>query len=518
MKTYSSFLFLAAWLYESRTSIAFTSILFRQNALYVPLERFATATTNSISSTVLKASEEASICIIGGGVSGLSAALTAAQEYKTKNVVLLESSETLGGRVRSDKDENGFILDRGFAVFIEEYPFAKKLLNYDDLRLHKFLPGALVKLSGSEKLERVADPLRIPGDLVTALLAPVGTLLDKIRILPLIFHVRTKSIEELFEEPETDTLSSLKFRWQFSDEMIEKFFQPFLEGIYLGPLNEQSSRMFLFVFKMFSEGAATLPEGGIGAVAQQLVSKATKAGVTICTDTTVNEILENDNNMFALKSSNGTHIVDAKAVIVATEGPVSKHLLSKIKSLEKLMSEDDQPQRAVGCLYYSFQGAAPVDDPILILNGSNLKRGTKSNPINNICFPSTVSASYAPLGYNLCSVTVLKSAMDAYNGEDAELDKAVRTQLSEWFPELEYDIMNSWKLLRIYRIANAQPSQLYGPAPANVNHGRNSNIFRGYQLPKGVFVCGDHVATATLNGALASGIQAGREAATYVQS
>lgn len=63
------------------------------------------------------------------------------------------------------------------------------------------------------------------------------------------------------------------------------------------------------------------------------------------------------------------------------------------------------------------------------------------------------------------------------------------------------------------QIPNAQPSQLNGPFPANVNGGRACNTFRGKELPSGIFVCGDHMATATLNGALESGASAGQEAA-----
>mgnify|MGYP005841998811 CR=1 FL=1 len=179
--------------------------------------------------------EKASVCVIGGGVSGITAALTAA-ESSSDDIVLLEASENLGGRVQSDVTSDGFVLDRGFAVFIEEYPFAKKLLDYEALQLGKFLPGAYVKLKDQTELARVSDPLRVPSDLFTALLAPVGSIIDKIKVLPLILHTRQNSIEYLFNEPETDTLSDLKVRWGFSDNMIDKFYKPFLEGIYLAPL------------------------------------------------------------------------------------------------------------------------------------------------------------------------------------------------------------------------------------------------------------------------------------------
>jgi Flavin containing amine oxidoreductase len=159
--------------------------------------------------------EAASICIIGAGVSGLAAAISASKESSSlSNIILLEASNSIGGRVQSDQ-KDGYILDQGFAVFIEAYPFAKQLLDYESLNLKRFLPGALVKIKDSDKLERVSDPLRIPSDIFTALLAPIGSLLDKILILKLVYHVRTKSIEDLFAEPETDTLTALKNTWNF---------------------------------------------------------------------------------------------------------------------------------------------------------------------------------------------------------------------------------------------------------------------------------------------------------------
>lgn len=463
--------------------------------------------------TLLKA--EASICIIGGGVSGLAAAITASKESKTTDIVLLEASNSIGGRVQSDK-KDGFILDKGFAVFIEEYPFAKQLLDYDSLNLKKFLPGALVKIKDSVKLERVSDPLRIPSDLITALLAPIGSILDKIYVLKLIIHVRTNSVENLFNEPETDTLTALKTRWNFSDEMITKFFKPFLEGIYLAPLEEQSSRMFNFVFKMFSEGAATLPEGGIGAVSEQLASRAQNAGIDIRLGQPITSISRNSDG-FVLMSGNSNKIITAKSVIIANDGLVAKQILSTIDGLESLKSAENQVQRSVGCLYYSFKGKPPVQDPILILNGLGTEVGNLENPVNNVCFPSVVSPSYAPEGSNLCSVTVLEKTLNLYDGRDSDLDTDVRKQLGTWFPEYKNEISNDWILLNIYKIPKAQPSQFKGPSPANRNHGRKSDTFYGMDLPSGIFVCGDHTATATLNGALESGYHAGIKASSFVK-
>jgi len=467
-------------------------------------------------------------------VSGLAAALTAVTDTGPDGptTVLLEASDAVGGRVRSDKTDSGYILDRGFAVFIEEYPAAKELLDYRQLNLGKFQPGSLVytgeRTKGStgdddkgDLLHKVADPLRRPQDLFVALTAPVGTLSDKIRVISLLLHVFTSTVEELFEEPETDTLSCLKDRWGFTDKFVDEFYRPFLEGIYLAPLQEQSSRMFHFVFKMFAEGAATLPSGGIGAVTTQLAERAASPSAQqnpteIRTDTAVAglKMTVSDNEESCIEISlreDPQKIIRAKSAVVAADGNMAHRLLS---SLDNFGGEDlePQPQRRVGVLYYGFQTVVPVDDPILILNG---KKGD-SGPVNNICFPSVVNPTYAPSGSNLASVTILGDALEEYADRPSDLDAAVRSQLSAWFPARADEIKGEWELLGSYDVPNAQPSQLGGPSPASVHGGGSPGMYRKKPLPAGMFVCGDHVATATLNGALESGMAAGEAAAKYV--
>lgn len=54
-----------------------------------------------------------------------------------------------------------------------------------------------------------------------AVSAPVGSLSDKLALLPLILKVKTTSVEKLFREEETDTLDLLTREWFFSDVMLE---------------------------------------------------------------------------------------------------------------------------------------------------------------------------------------------------------------------------------------------------------------------------------------------------------
>lgn len=517
--------------------------------------------------------QEVDLCIIGGGISGLAAAITTAEKessLSTSKILLLESDTThVGGRVRSDYTHDGYILDRGFAVFIEEYPQSKKMLDYDALQLKQFLPGAKVKLLGDNGslLATVADPLRRPQDLFTALTSPVGSPLDKLRLLPLFYTVLTRDINELFamdnyddddnDEEETDTLTCLRTKYKFSEEFISSFLAPFLEGIYLSPLEEQSSRMFHFVMKMFTVGLTSLPKGGMQAVSDQLGRKAEGLGVEVRLGSravSINTVIVGNDDGDGGGDSRGEYLVEvdskgdgkrhavrAKSIIVATDFNVTRNMLQNMDTGSNLEQRRTKPlptlpQRSVGCIYYAFRSPAPLSDPILVLNGEgsqNGRRNTKDYPINNVCFPSVVQRNYAPDGYELCSVSILEKALSGHattigvggdGGDDhASLDAAVRRQLSSWFPAFATDIMDESKWIRkgVYVVNNAQPAHYGkdgddGSRCANVHGGRDCSTFQGEVMPVGLFVCGDHMATSTFNGALESGVNAGDAAGKFL--
>ena len=95
--------------------------------------------------------------IIGGGLAGLSAAKAlAAAGLKP---LLLEAQAEVGGRVATDSVD-GFLLDRGFQVFLDSYPEARKQLNLPALQLGRFAPGAQIWRGNG--FGRVADPWRAP--------------------------------------------------------------------------------------------------------------------------------------------------------------------------------------------------------------------------------------------------------------------------------------------------------------------------------------------------------------------
>ena len=193
------------------------------------------------------------VVVIGAGLSGLVCALRL--QESGVDVHLLESSDAVGGRVRTDTVES-FRLDRGFQVLLDNYPEAKQWLDYDLLELRPFLPGCLVYKQG--RFYRLDDPFRMPARIGASLVSPLGSFLDKLRIARLRFKVTWPSLKSILARPEMTTREALEHDG-FSDEILKSFFEPFLRGVFLDPDLQTSSRIFHWIFRLFSTGLATLP-------------------------------------------------------------------------------------------------------------------------------------------------------------------------------------------------------------------------------------------------------------------
>jgi phytoene dehydrogenase-like protein len=180
---------------------------------------------------------EMDVIVVGGGLSGLTCARRLTEAGLSCQ--LLEASDHVGGRARTDKVD-GFLLDRGFQVFLTAYPEAQSILNYDQLELKSFEPGALIRFEG--KFRRLADPWRRPRHLLATALSPVASLRDKLRIASFRRHTTRAKLHEIFERPEQTTIDLLRSRG-FSEIVIERFFRPFLGGIFLDRDLATSSRM-----------------------------------------------------------------------------------------------------------------------------------------------------------------------------------------------------------------------------------------------------------------------------------
>jgi protoporphyrinogen oxidase len=354
------------------------------------------------------------IHIIGGGISGLVAA------HKLENFgyqpILLEASDRLGGRVATELVD-GFQLDIGFQVLLDAYPRARKHLDYPKLELQAFKSGALIFQNG--KAHKIGDPLRELSFLIPTLLAPVGSLADKLKILTLNRKLKKKSLNKIFEEPEQSTLAYLK-NFGFSDRFINAFFRPFYAGIFLEPDLKTSSRMFEFVFKMFGQGHATLPKAGIMAISDQLAERLRKTTVKKGV-----EVQAVHDRVITLK--NGEQI-ESDFTIVATE---AGSLIPQMASTANWKSCDT--------LYFTCPDRV-IQEPLIGLN---------TNPeafANNIFYHTSLEMEHKGKG-ELLSVTVVKSH-----------DLPLEDLILEVKKDLEKDFgITESHFLRHYHIVKALP-------------------------------------------------------------
>ena len=396
------------------------------------------------------------VVVIGAGLAGLTAARTI--QRSGKSVVVLEASDAVGGRVRTD-EVDGFLLDRGFQVMLTAYPELRRQANLDELDLRAFDPGALVWRNGKGHV--VSDPFRAPATIATSALAPIGTLGDKMRVAALRLRARRIRHDELLRGNDISTIVALR-GFGFSTKIIDRFFRPLFGGIQLDPTLATSRRMFDIIFRSLADGESVVPARGMQRLPEHLAAALTPGTVRL--NTRVTSI-----DATSVTTATGERIT-ARAVVVATESPAASALLGL----------PTRESRVVGNVYFSAD-VAPTKEKLVILDG------TGKGPVLNVAVMSNVSEHYAPKGKHLISVAL----PGVVNGD---LESIARTQLRGWWGTQ----VDAWKHLRTYAITHAGPTQEPPFSPK-----------QRVDLGGGRFVCGDHRDTGSIQGALYSGRRCG---------
>ncbi len=434
------------------------------------------------------------IFIVGAGLAGLAAGIVLKEAGL--EVKILEAGDKIGGRVQTDNYQ-GFLLDRGFQVFLKSYPEAKRFLDFKKLEFRSFLPGAGI-LKGN-KIEPIMDPIRKPFFLFSTLFSSIGSFSDKWKMLKLKMYLSFQSIESIFLKPETTTLEYLS-DYGFGPTMINEFFVPFLGGIFLEKELKTSSRMFEFVFKLFGEGDTAIPFKGMGMFPEQMAERFGKQNIYF------NEkvlsfkegFLKTEKNLYAAETiffaggspfqwdsiqqtgypygekANNSYLTkrDFQPVLEIKDDKKNIDFLQKFKP-SKVRSA------------YTFYFSSPLKsehDPLIILNPN------KNQVVGTLAFMESVSEFYAPKGFSLISIT-LKDPFPG--GSEPEIAEIIKNETRIWLPEAI-----NWSFLKAYYIDYALPDQ------DHVVEDR-----KDWRLPgsEDIYLCGDFMLNGSINAALKSG-------------
>ncbi len=264
-------------------------------------------------------------------------------------------------------------------------------------------------------------------------------------------HSFIKLLPLLLTPTRSESTAAFIERCHIDPILVEGFLYPFFRGVFLDEQLSADASLFKRYLRFFAFGKALLPEGGM----QQLPN-------VICRQLrcplSLNSVVARATST-SITLSNGKR-VEGDRVILALDGP----------SLSQLIPIQQGRSCSSTTFYYQLKKGQVRTEPILYLKAKSA--------LTTICFPNHIASSYAPKGYDLLSVSTLSS-------ED------VKEEVCDLFGIPT----GSLTCLKKISIAHALPDQSQLPTNAVEQNG--------------LFLAGEAVGEASINGA----IQSGREAA-----
>ncbi|MBC9712348.1 FAD-dependent oxidoreductase [Streptomyces sp. TRM66268-LWL] len=427
---------------------------------------------------MLEPSHHADVIIVGAGVAGLSAALQLTGAGVSTLVV--EAAPDVGGRMATEQID-GFRLDRIGQLLSTSYPELRRTPGLDTLELRPFSPGVLVHNEG--RLQRSWEPRsslrlgprtgRSARGALTAARAlasaprvrsrrscpPLGGALDQARLGAAFARLAATPLDRLLARPEQASLDALLSRG-LPSRTVETFLRPLLSALLCDPSLTTSSRCADLALRGYARGRLSVPAGGAQTL-PRLLASALPPG-TIRTGVKAVDI-----STTSVRTA-GHGELTCRGVVLATGARQAAELLPGLRM------PDFHPLTVL----HHTAPHSPLAEPALILDADG------SGPIAHTAVLSEVDPSRAPAGRPLITSVVLGPPPP---------ESEVRAQLARLYGTSTA----SWDLLAVHHDPEAVPTM---PAPHDVR--------RPVRLLAGLYVCGDHRDTSTVQGALFSGRRA----------
>ena len=431
---------------------------------------------------MLEPAYQADVVIVGAGVAGLSAAHRLTSAGVTTAV--LEAAPYVGGRMSTEKVD-GFRLDRIGQLLSTSYPELRLTPGLDALALRPFAPGVLLHSDGRRQragavpsamgARRARGALhavralasaprtgaaRVPGQSSVPRVragAPLGSAVDQARLGAALARLASSPVERLLARPELPAGRALAERG-VPARTVDGFLRPLLAALLCDPELTTSSRCADLALRAFASGRLCVPEGGAEAL-PELLARSLPPG-TVHTGVRVTSIATTS------VTTAGHGEIRCRAVLLATDARTAAELLPGLRV------PDFHPVTVV----HHTTDEPPTTGASLLLDAD------RGGPVAHTALISQVDPTRAPAGRALISSTVLGTP-------PPDIDTAVRMHLSRLYGTST----SRWETLAVHHTPEAVPAM----RPPH-------DLRRPVRLMAGLYVCGDHRDTSTVQGALHS--------------
>lgn len=385
--------------------------------------------------------KKAKAIVMGAGVSGLAAALTL-HRYGIETLVVERESQ-LGGRVRTDHDENGVLFDRGFQVLLSSYPELSRFVSLDALDLCWFNSGAMI--FDGKQTQLLANPWVHPNSITSSFGQSFLSVKDRLLVLKLVLQSQFVGHDvPLGDQTTEDFLQAMGF----SNNFVEMFWRPFLTGIFLDPELKSGHQYFQFLVRNFCWGRVAVPRFGMQMLPKQMAEQLPGAQIQMgCS------VEGFDRNKVWLSSG---ETVEADFVVCAHDREL-------------------KPSGWKCVTTHYFTGSDLKDtawDKWLVLVPRKL-----NFRVDHFCNIGAVSAGYAK-GQPLLSVSLIGEKVATIQEIQQEIETIAGRKLN---------------------LSHVKSTTVHKALPVS------QGLTDGYAERDGVFYCGDQWSSPSINGALRSG-------------
>ena len=395
--------------------------------------------------------------MIGAGLAGLRCASVLAEQGR--DIRVWEAADDVGGRIRTDVVD-GFRCDRGFQVLNPAYPELERAIDVSALRLQPFGAGVAVRRTHDATVwvHPFRAPSRVPKMLARNRIRPAD-LLAVARWAGPALRPRTLKTTD----GDDMALREALVRSGVSGE-LGRVINRFLAGVVLENDGATSNAFALLLARMFALGVPSLPAEGMQALPRQLADGLQHR---IELRRRVVDIRRSENGWHV---SDGDHTLCTRHVVVATD-PVTATGLTGVTT---------PPMKGVVTDWWATD-QEPAGPPMLWVDG----RVDPPGPVLNTAVVSAVAPSYAPAGRHLIEASALLTP-DGQPPQEQEMRRHAADILGV--------DMREWTRVTRHVVPCALPAQ---PPPLSVR--------RPVRVSDGLWLCGDHRDTASIQGALVSG-------------